>query len=242
MTTGALTQTGGELNGSGTLTVTGTGSLLTGGTESGSGTTIVQGGVSFGNGSPGPVNFGLDGGRTLQLGGTSTATSASNGAIVYDRSERDQSEHRAERCRLGHADDPERGDVQRRDDDDYWTVDPCHQPWQQRHRCERGGEQPGHLPEVRLGDDFDDLHAVQQHRHGGRRERDAEPVGRRHRCRRDLQGPRHGQFQRRHAHAGCRLEHPGNATFSGGANDGERRHRHRLIDGHRRNCDLRLAP
>ena len=82
VTTGALTQTGGELNGSGTLTVTGTGSLLTGGTESGSGTTIVQAGVSFGNGSPGPVNFGLDGGRTLQLGGTSTAMSASNGAIA----------------------------------------------------------------------------------------------------------------------------------------------------------------
>ena len=82
VTTGSLTQTGGELNGSGTLTVTGTGSLVTGGTQSGSGMTIVQAGVSFGNGSPGPVNFGLDGGRTLQLGGTSTATSASNGAIV----------------------------------------------------------------------------------------------------------------------------------------------------------------
>ena len=82
VTTGALTQTGGELNGSGSLTVTGTGSLLTAGTESGSGTTIVQAGVSFGNGSPGPVNFGLDGGRTLQLGGTSTATSASNGGTA----------------------------------------------------------------------------------------------------------------------------------------------------------------
>ena len=82
VTTGALTQTGGELNGSGSLTVTGTGSLLTAGTESGSGTTIVQAGVSFGNGSPGPVNFGLDGGRTLQLGGTSTAMSASNGGTA----------------------------------------------------------------------------------------------------------------------------------------------------------------
>ena len=42
----------------------------------------MQAGVSFGNGSPGPVNFGLDGGRTLQLGGTSTAMSASNGGIA----------------------------------------------------------------------------------------------------------------------------------------------------------------
>ena len=38
--------------------------------------------MSFGNGSPGPVNFGLDGGRTLQLGGTSTAMSASNGGTA----------------------------------------------------------------------------------------------------------------------------------------------------------------
>ena len=41
---------GGELNGSGTLTVTGT-ALLTGGTQSGSGTTNVQGGATFSNGS-----------------------------------------------------------------------------------------------------------------------------------------------------------------------------------------------
>ncbi len=74
VTTGALTQSGGLLNGSGTLTVTGL-STLSGvsnySTESGSGTTIAQGGATF-SGSL----FGLDGGRTLQLGGASTATGA----------------------------------------------------------------------------------------------------------------------------------------------------------------------
>ncbi len=69
----ALTQSGGHLNGTGTLTVTGL-STLSGvsnySTESGSGTTIAQGGAAF------TVVFGLDGGRTLQLGGASTATGA----------------------------------------------------------------------------------------------------------------------------------------------------------------------
>ncbi|WP_292458318.1 hypothetical protein, partial [Mesorhizobium sp.] len=65
-TTGALSQSGGELNGSGQLTVTGL-ATLSGGTESGPGTTLAQGGAAF-NGS-----FGLDGGRVLQLGGSSTA-------------------------------------------------------------------------------------------------------------------------------------------------------------------------
>jgi hypothetical protein len=42
---------------------------LSGGTESGTGTTIAQGGAAFSTAS-----FSLDGGRTLQLGGISTAT------------------------------------------------------------------------------------------------------------------------------------------------------------------------
>ncbi len=74
-----LAQTSGLLNGSGTLTVTGL-STLSGvsnySTESGSGTTIAQGGAAF-SGSL----FGLDGGRTLQLGGASTATGAGAGSI-----------------------------------------------------------------------------------------------------------------------------------------------------------------
>ena len=65
---GALTQSGGELNGTGTLTATGGPSAFSGGTESGSGTTIVSGGAAFTL-----TSFGLDGGRTLQLGGNSTA-------------------------------------------------------------------------------------------------------------------------------------------------------------------------
>ena len=67
-TIGNLQQTGGELNGAGTAMVTGL-SALTGGTQSGSGTTIAQGGALFTN-----SYFYLDGGRTLQLGGSSKAT------------------------------------------------------------------------------------------------------------------------------------------------------------------------
>ena len=47
-------------------------SSFSGGTQSGSGTTIAQGGAAFSS-----TGFGLDGGRTLQLGGTSTATGTS---------------------------------------------------------------------------------------------------------------------------------------------------------------------
>ena len=66
--TGALTQSAGQLNGSGTLTATGA-SSFSGGTQSGSGTTFATGGAAFSL-----TGFGLDGGRTLQLGGASTAT------------------------------------------------------------------------------------------------------------------------------------------------------------------------
>ena len=76
VTTGGLTQSGGELNGTGTLTVTGTGpvpaSSFSNGTQSGSGTTIAQNGATFSS-----TGFGLDGGRTLQLGGASTTSGAS---------------------------------------------------------------------------------------------------------------------------------------------------------------------
>ena len=71
VTTGGLTQSGGELNGTGTLTVTGA-SNFSNGTQSGSGTTVAQGGAAFSS-----TGFGLDGGRTLQLGGISSATGTS---------------------------------------------------------------------------------------------------------------------------------------------------------------------
>ena len=67
-TVGTLTQSGGTLLGTGTLTVSGL-STLSGGRESGGGTTLAAGGAAFSL-----TNFSLDGGRTLQLGGTSTAT------------------------------------------------------------------------------------------------------------------------------------------------------------------------
>ena len=72
----SFTQSGGELNGTGTLTVTGTGpvpaSNFSDGTQSGSGTTLAQNGATFSS-----TGFGLDGGRTLQLGGASTTSGAS---------------------------------------------------------------------------------------------------------------------------------------------------------------------
>ena len=73
VSTGALTQSGGELNGSGTLTMTGPAvSNFSGGTQSGSGTTFAQNGATFSS-----TIFGLDGGRTLKLGGTSTTSGSS---------------------------------------------------------------------------------------------------------------------------------------------------------------------
>ena len=75
-TVASLTQSGGELNGSGALTVTGTGGVpasnFSGGTESGAGTTTAQNGATFSS-----TGFGLDGGRVLQLGGSSTTSGAS---------------------------------------------------------------------------------------------------------------------------------------------------------------------
>ena len=68
-----FTQSGGELTGSATVTVTGAGRGIDhlGGTQSGSGTTFAQHGATF------SVSSGLDGGRTLQLGGTSTTSGSS---------------------------------------------------------------------------------------------------------------------------------------------------------------------
>ena len=62
---------GGTLTGTGILTVSGT-SAFSGGSESGAGTTKARGGAIFSS-----TNFSLDGGRTLQLDGTSTATGTS---------------------------------------------------------------------------------------------------------------------------------------------------------------------
>src|SRR5262249_50701292 len=65
---GQLVQSGGLLTSGAALTVSGA-SAFSGGTQSGSGTTNAQGGAAFGN-----TTFGLDGGRTLQLGGSNVAT------------------------------------------------------------------------------------------------------------------------------------------------------------------------
>ena len=81
----ALTQTGGELNGNGTLTVTGPSAACTGGTQSGSGTTNAQGGASFS-------------GHELCARRRADAAAGrrqhGDAGRMFDRSERDQSEHR----------------------------------------------------------------------------------------------------------------------------------------------------
>ena len=110
-----LTQSGGELTGSATVTVTGPGaaSTISGGTQSGSGITFAQHGATFSGSS------GLDGGRTLQLGGTSTTS----GVECFDQPEQHQSEYGGERCGLRHAGGPERSNIHRCDDgrsDDFY--------------------------------------------------------------------------------------------------------------------------
>ena len=70
MTLAGLTQSGGLLTGTGTVTVTGS-AQLSGGRESGTGTTTVQNGATFTT-----TSFQLDGGHTLKLGGSSAASGA----------------------------------------------------------------------------------------------------------------------------------------------------------------------
>ncbi len=155
--------------------------------------------------------FALDGGRTLQLGGTSTATGAVSGIDLNNINP-----NSGERSGLRDTDDCERGDVQRPDHQQR-VEHLCPQSRRHRHRHHRGGEQPRHLHQERRSDDLDDLDPVQQQRHRQRAERDAEPVGRWHGCRGDLRGRRHDSIRRRHADAGCGIEHHGRTRiFSGG--------------------------
>ncbi|WFU21156.1 Ig-like domain-containing protein [Bradyrhizobium sp. CB1717] len=64
---GSLSQLGGTFSGIGSIALAGATSL-SGGVQAGTGTTVAQGGAAFGS------FFALDGGRVLQLGGSSTAT------------------------------------------------------------------------------------------------------------------------------------------------------------------------
>src|SRR5581483_9057429 len=67
MNIASLSQTGGVLTGTGTLTVTGNTALpWTGGTETGTGTTIFDGTLTLFNGGTQQVT--IDGGRTVQFG------------------------------------------------------------------------------------------------------------------------------------------------------------------------------
>src|SRR5262249_50564048 len=70
-TSGGVGQSGGLFTGDGWLRATGL-SALSGGTQGGSGTTVLQGGASITL-----TGFGLDGDRTLELGGTSSVTGTS---------------------------------------------------------------------------------------------------------------------------------------------------------------------
>ena len=228
-TIGTFTQSGGLFNGSGTLTATGA-SAFSGGTQSGSGTTNAQGGAAFSS-----TGFALDGGHTLQLGGASTASGTNvqinlNGANPITG----LSDAGSGILTIGNG----------ATFNDQTTSSGLF-----IFASNRSGDtgstaavnNAGTLPRVGLGGDLDDLHAVQQHRHGGRRERDAEPVGRRHGCWGDLQRGWHSQLQRWHADAGQQFQH------HSGERDLQRRSRrrsmdgsrHRLTDGHwTGRCDL----
>ena len=140
-----------------------------------------------------------------------------------DQPERRQSEHRRERCGVRHPDDRERCDVQR-SDDEFWT--------DHLTASQSAAATPGTTAAVNNAGTFTKSgsaatstisHAVQQHRHRERAERDAEPVRRRHRCRGDLQRRRHGQLQRWHPDAGRHIEHHGQCDLQRRADDGQRR-------------------
>ena len=180
-TTGvSCTQSGGELNGTGTLTVTGA-SSFSGGRQSGSGTTIAQGGAAFTL-----TDFGLDGGRTLQLGGTSTA-SGTNVQINLNSSNPSTG-----------VSDPGSGTLTIASGatfTDQTTTSGltifAAQPRRHRYRGHGGGEQSGHVHQERQCDDLDDQHAVQQQRHRKRHGRHAQPQRWRHGCRGVVRGRRH---------------------------------------------------
>ncbi len=152
MTAGNFTFSGGLLTGTGTFTVSGL-STLSGGRESGSGTTIAQGGAAFST-----TSFSLDGGRTLQLGGTSTAI----GTDV--------------RIFFNGGTDPGSGILTIANGATFndqttssgLSIFTQNSRWHRR-RQQRGSEQSWHLYQERQRDHLDHQHDVQQHRNGGSR-------------------------------------------------------------------------
>ena len=125
VTTGALTQTGGELNGSGTLTVTGRSSLYGRDAERfWDDECAGRGGRSA---APAPTILGWTAGGRCSWAAPARRRAGRMGHR-YDRSERDQSEHRLSDAGSGIADDRERSDVQRPDDDEHWADDLGQQP------------------------------------------------------------------------------------------------------------------
>ena len=193
---GTLTQSSGQLNGSGALTATGA-SSFSGGTQSGSGTTIATGGAAFSL-----TGFGLDGGRTLQLGGASTAT----GTFVQISLNAANPNTGVSDAGSGILTIASGATFTDQTTSSGLTITAPSQGGTDT-GGDVGGEQRRHLHQVGQRFDLDNLRAVQQHRHGERAERHAEPVRRRYRHRCNLPGSRYGQLQRWHPDAGHYLSH-----------------------------------
>ena len=234
VTTGGLTQSGGELNGTGTLTVTGTGpvpaSNFSGGTQSGSGTTLAQNGATFSS-----TGFGLDGGRTLQLGGASTTSGASVqinlNSINPNTSVSDAGSGTLTILSGATFTDETTGGL---------TI------FATNHGTGDTGvtaavNNAGTFTKSASGD-LDHQHAVQQHRHRERHiGRHAEPERRWYGCRGGLRRCWHHRIWRWHADVGCHIEHYGQCAVCWQRDDVydcQWGRWHRPDDDHRRHCHL----
>ena len=202
--------------------------------------TIVQAGVSFGNGSPGPVNFGLDGGRTLQLGGTSTATSASNGAIVtIDLNATNPNSG------LSDAGSGTLTILSGATFNDETTTTTGLFILASPHGSGDTGStaavnnagtflpRAGSATTSTISTLFNNTSTVDVESGTLNLSGGGTDVGA------TYKGPGTVNFSGGTRTLDAASSITGNATFSGGADDGQRRHRHRITEGHRRNCDLR---
>ena len=171
-------------------------SNFSGGTQSGSGTTIAQNGATFSS-----TGFGLDGGRTLQLGGAST-TSGASVQINLNNSNPNTSVSDLGSGTLtilsgATFTDQTTGGL---------TIFATNRGGSDT-GVDGGGEQRRHVHQERQRD-LDHQHAVQQHRDRERHiGQHAEPERRWYGCRGGLRRCRHHRVRRRHADAGCHIEH-----------------------------------
>ena len=205
VTTGALAQSGGLFNGSGTLTATGA-SAFSGGTQSGSGTTNAQGGAAFSS-----TGFALDGGHTLQLGGASTASGTNvqinlNGANPITG----LSDAGSGILTIGNG-----ATFNDQTTSSGLFIFASNRSGDTGSTAAVNNKAP--FLKCGLGDDFDDLHAVQQHQHGGRRSGTLNLSGGGTDVGATYKGPGTVNFSGGTRTLDSNLQHhAANATFSGG--------------------------